>query len=99
MAAALPFPTRTDAGRALAVLLPEFVTAKGTIVLALVRGGVVVGAALAQALRLPLYPYVVRKLGHPANPEFALGAIAEGGETFLDERTMRVSGVTWSDLE
>ncbi|MDD5623833.1 MAG: phosphoribosyltransferase family protein [Candidatus Peribacteraceae bacterium] len=95
----LPFPTRSDAGAALAGALREYGGAKDTLILALVRGGVVVGRALADALKLPLFPYVVRKLGHPGHREFALGAVAEGGSTFLDDATMQASGVTWEDME
>lgn len=69
------------------------------MILALVRGGVVIGRALANELKLPLFPFVVRKLGHPGHREYALGALAEGGGTFLDETAMRMSGVTWEDME
>lgn len=95
----LPFPDRTVAGRLLAEKLLEYKGKKDTLVLALVRGGVVVGAELAKALQLPLFPYIVRKLGHPGHREYGLGAIAEGGETYLDDAAMRYAGVTWEDLE
>ena len=48
------------------------------LVLGLPRGGVVVAAAVAQILRLPLDVLIVRKIGHPIQREFALGALAEG---------------------
>lgn len=54
------------------------------VVLALPRGGVPVGAALAQALGLPLEPLIVRKLGVPHWPEYALGALASGGACVID---------------
>ncbi|MFH1444583.1 MAG: phosphoribosyltransferase family protein [Candidatus Peregrinibacteria bacterium] len=95
----LPFRSRTDGGIRLAEALKQFKNAKSTCILALVRGGVVVGRALANELKLPLYPYVVRKLGHPTHREYALGAIAENGSTYLDEPTMRMSGISWEDLE
>lgn len=94
-----PFQTRTEAGNALAGELAAYKGAKDTLILALVRGGVVIGRALADQLRLPLFPYIVRKLGHPGHREFALGAIAEDGATFLDEATMRAHGVEWADME
>ncbi len=99
MSLRLPFETRTEAGTALAGALQQYKEVKDTLVLALVRGGVVVGRALADELKLPLYPYVIRKLGHPAHREYALGAIAENGSTYLDEPAMRMSGVSWEDLE
>jgi predicted phosphoribosyltransferase len=49
------------------------------VVLALPRGGVPVAFEVARALHLPLDALVVRKIGMPDNPEFAIGAIAWGG--------------------
>jgi len=95
----LPFPTRKDAGAKLAESLTTYANTKDTLILGLVRGGIVIGRALAEALHLPLYPYVVRKLGHPFHREFGLGAIAEGGETYLDEAMMKLQGVSWDEME
>lgn len=95
----LPFPTRAHAGKALANALTKYRDAPDTLILALVRGGVVIGHALADTLHLPLFPYIVRKLGHPHHREYGLGAIAEGGSTYLDDAAMRMSGVKWEDLE
>jgi len=95
----LPFEGRTAAGLLLAKNLTALKNAPDTIILALVRGGVVVGSALAKGLSLPMFPYIVRKLGHPSHREFALGAIAEGGATYLDETSMKLHGVEWGDME
>lgn len=95
----LPFDSRMQAGALLAERLQHFRGRRTVTVLALVRGGMVVGQAIAEALKLPLYPYVVRKLGHPTQREFGLGAIAEGGSTYLDEEMMRMHGVSWADME
>jgi predicted phosphoribosyltransferase len=62
------------------------------IVLALARGGVPVGFALAERLRLPLDVLVVRKLGVPWQPELAIGAIA-GTACVLDEQRIRRLGI------
>lgn len=94
-----PFASRADAGRQLSAKLPGYAGKKGVIVLALVRGGVVLGAELARALNLPLFPYVVRKFGHPSHREYGVGAIAEGGATYVDDAAMRASGLTWEDME
>ena len=51
-----------------------------TVVTALPRGGVAVGAGVARCLGVPLEVLVTRKIGHPDEPEVGLGAIAEGGE-------------------
>ncbi|MDD5054682.1 MAG: phosphoribosyltransferase family protein [Candidatus Peribacteraceae bacterium] len=95
----MPFDSRTTAGRILAGRLGNLSGEKKAIVLGLVRGGVVVGKMLSTILTLPLYPYIVRKIGHPENREYGVGALAEGGTTYLDERTMRAMGLTWNDLE
>ncbi len=95
----LPFHTRKNAGMQLASLLQKYKGDRDTLILALVRGGVAIGHALATELLLPLYPYVVRKLGHPTHREYGLGAIAEGGSTYLDEPMMKMQELTWEDLE
>lgn len=78
------FASREDAGRQLGQHLAEH-NVRGDLVAGLPRGGVVVAAAVAQALRLPLTALVVRKLGHPWNREFAVGALAEGGTVVLED--------------
>ncbi|MBI3816498.1 phosphoribosyltransferase [Candidatus Peregrinibacteria bacterium] len=95
----LPFANREEAGRSLAQQLAEYAGRSDALILALVRGGVVIGRAIADALHLPLFPYVVRKIGHPLHREYALGAIAEGGSIFLDRDAMAMSGMTRQDIE
>lgn len=85
------FVDRTDAGRRLAAELAELAGA-GAVVLAIPRGGVEVGAAVADALGAPLDVVIPRKVGAPANPELGLGAVAEGVEV-LDRRLIQVLGV------
>jgi putative phosphoribosyl transferase len=65
------------------------------VVLALPRGGVVVGYEVAQALNAPLDVFVVRKLGTPGQPELAMGAIASGGVIVLNPDV--VHGLNISD--
>ena len=76
------FADRRDAGRVLARALE---TERGTdaVVVGLARGGVVVAAEVAQALGLPLDVVAVRKVGHPWQPEYALGAVAPGGGVYV----------------
>jgi putative phosphoribosyl transferase len=70
------FINRDDAGSRLAKkLLDLHIVAD--IVLAIPRGGVPVGLVIAQALKLPLKLYLVRKIGHPSNNEYAIGAVSE----------------------
>lgn len=78
------FKNRNEAGLQLATRLMKW---KGSeaLVLALPRGGVPVGYAIASELTLPLDIILVRKIGHPANPEFAIGA-AGPEEMVVDDR-------------
>ncbi len=78
------FKDRVDAGKQLASELKDFSSKKG-IVLAIPRGGVVVGYAIAKALNLPLDLIIPRKIGAPDNPELAIGAVAEDGTAILDQ--------------
>lgn len=83
------FRDRSEAGRRLAEQLSLSPPEAGTVVLALPRGGIPVGFAIAERFRLPLEPLAVRKLGVPHFPEFAMGAIAAGGEYVLDREMVQ----------
>jgi len=83
------FRDRVDAGRRLAQALHGYAGRGDVVVLALPRGGVPVAYEVAQALGAKLDVLIVRKLGAPGNPEFAVGAIASGGTLYLDEPTLR----------
>ena len=76
------FADRAGAGRQLAGCL-ERLRGADLVVLGLPRGGVVVAAEVARALHAPLDVLVVRKLGHPAQPELAVGALGEEGVRVL----------------
>lgn len=72
------FIDRTEAGERLADALAGRVR-KGALVLGVPRGGVVVAAEVARALALDLDVVVVRKIGAPGSPEYAIGAVDEDG--------------------
>jgi len=76
------FKDRKAAGSLLAKKLRR---TKADLILGIPRGGVVVAAEIAKALKLPLDIVVVRKIGHPNQPELALGAVDSDGEAVLDE--------------
>ncbi|MGA2659031.1 MAG: phosphoribosyltransferase family protein, partial [Verrucomicrobiota bacterium] len=63
------FASREDAGRKLGQYLKDQ-QVEADLVLGLPRGGVVVAAAVAQILQLPLDVLIVRKVGHPIHREF-----------------------------
>ncbi len=92
------FEDRRDAGRRLAVLLAPF-TEERPLVVALPRGGVPVALEVARALGAPLEVLAVRKIGAPAQPEYGIGAIAEGGTAVLDTQTAGRMGVTQQELD
>lgn len=79
------FANRAEAGHKLAKALADYRSRRHAIVLALPRGGVVTGAAVAEDLDLPLDVLVVRKLGTPGQEELALGAIGPGGVRVLND--------------
>jgi predicted phosphoribosyltransferase len=74
-----PFRDRSAGAVALARLLTRYGGRSDVSVLGLVRGGVPVAAVLADRLGAPLDVLVVRKLGVPATPEVAFGALGPGG--------------------
>lgn len=76
------FHDRLDAGRRLAAQLGHL-RGRDLVVLGLPRGGVPVAAQVAAALSAPLDIIVVRKLGHPHHPEYAVGAVGEEGARVL----------------
>ena len=73
------FRDRTYAGRRLAAALGHLRAAR-PVVLALPRGGVPVAVEVARALDAPLDLALGRKIGAPDEPEFAIGAVADGPE-------------------
>ena len=85
------FADRTDAGRRLAVLVRRAVP-EVDIVCGIPRGGIVVAAEVAAALHVPLRAVVARKVGAPAHPELALGAVGPGGAVVLDRALARRAG-------
>jgi putative phosphoribosyl transferase len=78
------FRNRSDAGARLAESLNAHGPPPRPLVLALPRGGVPVAAAIARSLGAPLDVLIVRKLGHPMQPELAVGAVASGGVRVLN---------------
>ena len=88
------YADRDDAGRRLAEAL-RGAAAPDAVVIGLARGGAPVAAGVADALGLTFDVLAVRKIGHPAQPEYAIGAIAPGGPVFLRDP----AGVSRHDLD
>jgi putative phosphoribosyl transferase len=89
------FRDRAEAGRELGERLAEQHAGRpDVLVLALPRGGVVVGREVADRLGAPLDVLVVRKLGFPGQSELAMGAIASGGVRVLNKALLAQTGVS-----
>lgn len=84
------FVDRRDAGQRLGAALGHLAHAD-PVVLALPRGGVPVGYEVARALKARLDVLLVRKVGAPFDPEFGIGAVADGSEpqVLLDDALVR----------
>jgi putative phosphoribosyl transferase len=91
------FEDRHDAGRRLAERLARY-RDEHPIVLALPRGGVVLGYEVARALDAPLDVVVARKVGTPGHPELGIGAVAPG-VTLADARALAALGLTREAFE
>jgi len=90
------FQDRVDAGRQLAQALSQY-KGQDTVVYALPRGGVVLGVELARFLEAPLDLIVVRKIGHPFQPEYAVGAVAEDGFVVANPDEIDTVNNSWFD--
>jgi len=78
------FADRKQAGKLLAERLGKF-KGESCVVCALPRGGVVLGAEIAREYDWPMELILVRKIGHPYNPEYAVCAVSEGGVKYSEE--------------
>ncbi|MCS6768747.1 MAG: phosphoribosyltransferase family protein [Candidatus Nitrosocaldus sp.] len=86
------FRDRRDAGSLLCREL-EYMKGKDALVLAIARGGVVVGDAIAECIGATLDVIVPRKIGSPYNPELALGAVMHDGKCYINEHIARMLDV------
>jgi len=93
------FKDRRHAGELLAGQLARYARSADAIVLALPRGGVPVGYAIARRLGIALDVLVVRKLGMPGYEEFAMGAVGSGGVRVLQPGVPGLMGVSARDVD
>jgi putative phosphoribosyl transferase len=93
------FKDRTEAGKLLAAQLQKYRNQPG-VILAVPRGGVPVAYEVAIVLQMPLELVLIKKLGHPMNREYAIGAVGltdrivvpheEVPEAYIEKETQRV---------
>jgi putative phosphoribosyl transferase len=88
------FEDRVDAGRRLAQALISY-KGQDAVVYALPRGGVVVGTEIGRALDAPLDLIIVRKIGHPFSPEYAIAAVAEDGHIVTNRSEVETIDKRW----
>jgi putative phosphoribosyl transferase len=87
----LRFKDRTEAGTQLGEALRER-EIDVDIVLAIPRGGLPLGRAVADVLDVPLDIVVASKIGAPGNPELAIGAVASDGSVWRNEEAFHGTG-------
>lgn len=90
---------RYDAAQKLAAKLKPYAT-EDSVVLAIPRGAVPMGYYIAKELNLPMDILLTKKIGHPGNPELAVGSVSLEGrvidprfnmdEKYLDEETVKL---------
>lgn len=98
MASIKIFKDRADAGRQLAKILQRYHGQKA-VILALPRGGVITGKEIAQSLNLPLGLVIVRKIGHPDDPEYAIAAISENNQIVTNDAEVKNIDSLWFEAE
>ena len=96
------FENRTDAATQLADKLSS-IKSEELVVLAIPRGGLPIGSVLAKALGAPLDVVLTKKLGHPYQKEYAIGAVSLDGlilsdaigipKEYIEEETARIREV------
>jgi len=88
------FKNRKDAGIRLAQALEKYKD-EDAIVLALPRGGVVLGEEIANMLHAPLDILLTKKIGHPLNSEYAICAITEDGDPICNSAEVEKVDPEW----
>jgi len=96
----MAFKNRSDAGCKLGQALSVYKDQQ-PLVLALPRGGVPVAEEVAAALDAPLDLILVRKIGVPAQPELAMGAVVDGGSPIVvrNDDVIRLAGISESEFK
>jgi putative phosphoribosyl transferase len=92
------FSDRLDAAERLVRKLRRYRDLKDAVVLAVPRGGLPIGAVLARELGLKLDVILTKKIGHPSNPEFAIGAVSLTGQA-VDSALIEREGIPSDYIE
>lgn len=92
------FANREEAGQLLGERLLVFKD-QNPIILAIPRGGVPIGYEVAKRLKAPLDLIMVKKIGAPLNPEFAIGAVSEDSRPWLNEAVIKAYHFHHKEIE
>lgn len=92
------FRDRFEAGELLAEGLVKF-KLDNPYLLAIPRGGIIIALPIAKKLYRSIHVLVTRKIGHPLNPEVAVGAIMPDGTAILDNQLIGCLGLNRNELE
>lgn len=95
------FKNREEAGKLLADELMDYKDSNNVVILAIPRGGVPVGYEIAKKSHVPLNVVLSKKIGHPFNKEYAIGAVtlnsiilsdaaSEVSKVYIDEETEQI---------
>lgn len=95
------FKDRIEAGNLLAEQLLSYSNNTNVVVVAVPRGGLPIGFVIAKKLNVPLEIVLSKKIGHPLNKEFAIGAVtlkncvlsddvAGISKLYIDEETEKI---------
>lgn len=96
------FQNRKDAGEKLTKRLfwlkqdrlKEERRQQSTVILAIPRGGVIIGDVIASELDAKLDVVVSRKIGAPYNPELAIGAVMPDGSYFINQEIVNMLNIS-----
>ncbi len=83
------FKDRQEAGELLALKLKKIIKGEDFVVVALLRGGIVLGKKISDYFKIPLLPLAVKKIGAPLNSELAIGAVTFNKIYYFDEDLIR----------
>ncbi len=88
------FENREEAAVKLCLKLKSVVKDKNIVVIALVRGGVVLGKVIADYFKAPLDILVIKKIGAPQNSELAVGATGPGNTIYWNNDLCKALGLS-----
>lgn len=88
------FENREEAASKLCLKLKSVVKGKDIVVIALVRGGVVLGKIIADYFKAPLDILVIKKIGAPLNDELAIGAVGPENTVYWNNGLCKALGLS-----